>query len=105
MGTLVKCKCTCVFEVESNIFVRDAGNDVEETGFTCPMCNEETVAVRTNTEIRKLQDKYKREVDRVGKKVRGGTPANKAGRKSRQIKKALKEKIGLLNNVSTSTSG
>ena len=98
MATLVKCECGCTFEVESNLFTRDLGNDIEETGFTCPLCGVETVAVRTDLEIRKLQDKYKREFNRANKKVRGGVPANKAGRKSRQIKKALNQKLGFLNN-------
>lgn len=96
--TKVKCdKCPAGFIVEENMFTRPLEHDVEEVGFRCPECGDETVAYRIDDEIKTLQAKVARERKRAEKKIRAGVPTNKAERHLRKAQKMLKDSMDKLN--------
>lgn len=94
----VKCeKCSEVFVVEENIFHDPVDGDIEEVGFKCPKCEDKTVAYRTDSEIRTLQAKVRKERERADKRIRGDVPVNKAERQLRKAQRMLKDSMDKLN--------
>ena len=105
-------RCLFVFEMQSHMFTREvAPSDqeklakdgielvlgMEKTGFICPNCGVETIAVWTTPEIRALQAKVQKERKRAEKKLRNGVPLSKAERKLRQAKRELKDAMDKVN--------
>ena len=58
-SNIVNCdECKGDFDMSNTkINKKSLGNDIEETYFNCPLCNEFYSIIKTDTEIRKLIDK------------------------------------------------
>lgn len=90
--------CTNVFELEP--FARKVQGDIEEVGFTCPACHKTTVAYRTNTEIRKLQErvrKARKQVERANATNATRDSQRKAQRNFDKVYAELQEKMAKFN--------
>lgn len=96
--TKVKCdKCPAGFIVEDNMFTRPLEHDVEEVGFRCPECGDETIAYKIDDEIKTLQAKVERERRRTEKKIQAGMETKDAERKLRKAQGLLKHSLDRLN--------
>lgn len=95
----IKCEkpeCGHVFTSKGNIHTRFK-NDIEETIIKCPQCKTETVAVRTDSTIRKLQRQVKSERKKADDKIKKGIAVEEAEKKLRTLQAKLKKKLDLLN--------
>lgn len=94
---LVLCDtCLHQFAQRSNSFTERDG-DVETVGLKCPHCGEKYVGYRTNSAIRELQAKVRRETELFRKKIAAGVPPNRAERKLRQAKRQLERAFKAFN--------
>lgn len=97
--TKVKCdKCPAGFIVEENMFTRPLEHDVEEVGFKCPECGDETIAYKLDDEIKTLQAKVARERRRAEKKIQAGMEVKDAERQLRKAQSMLKDSMDKLND-------
>ncbi len=97
--TQVKCdKCPAGFIVQDNMFTRPVEYDVEEVGFRCPECGDETIAYKLDDEIKTLQAKVARERTRAERRIRAGVEVRKAERQLRKAQSMLKDSMDKLND-------
>lgn len=86
---LLQCDvCRKEFTFRGNTYTGRQG-DVETTGIECPHCKARFVAYRTNSHIRKLQARVRKEQERFRSKIAAGVAPNKAERKLRQVRRQL----------------
>lgn len=96
-GQLIRCDtCKQMFAKEPAVFHETSG-DVQTVGLGCPHCGARYVAYRTNAAIRSLQAKVTAERQLANKKIRAGTPPNKAERRLRQAKRSLETAMRAFN--------
>ena len=97
MDQYVRCDaCGDSFPQKKNSFVEQDG-DIETAGLRCPHCDTRYVAYRTNSEVRRLQAKVRKEVVKFRQKIVAGVAPNRAERKLKKAKRELEIAFKALN--------
>ncbi len=96
----IRCEtCFNTFPFKGNSILRrsEEDPDIEETGFKCPFCKEETIAIRTNSRLRDLQERVQKERHKSNAKIVRGVPVSKAQRRLRQLTRQLHTELDEFN--------
>lgn len=72
-------KCNHKYNIEQKDLKIERKEDIEETYFDCPKCNEKYIVMRTNEEVRKLGQRFIMAKEKINK-------INRPRLKEKQIK-------------------